>query len=171
MAEEEIAEEIYEGYDEEYAAEPVPDYGGIVFAGTMDGKSYGFYLPESVIDGDGRVTLADYAVLSPEEHMALLDAQAAGKLIVFHPGAKPTLEDPPPPSDEEVASRVRAERDALIDEVEWRIQRYQQQSALGIETTDSAEDYAAILAYVQELRDITGQEGFPHEVTFPTLAV
>lgn len=162
-------ENIHDGHEQ--MEESVIDYGDVVFAGTKDGESYGFYLPDTVINADGSISLADYVVLTGAEHMALMDGQAAGKVIVFHKDAKPTLEDPPPPSDEELAAQIRSKRDALIDKVEWRIQRYQQQSALGIETTDSAEAYAAILAYVQELRDTTKQDGFPKEVVFPELVV
>ena len=81
------------------------------------------------------------------------------------------MEDPPPPSDEEIAERVRRERDVLIEAVQWRIQRYEQQSALGLETTDSTEVYKTILVYVQELRDLPSQSGFPRDVVFPVLAV
>lgn len=157
--------------EHEQMRDPASAYGDVVFAGTKDGESYGFYLPDTVVNEDGSISLADYAILTGAEHMVLMDGQAAGKVIAFHKGAKPTLEDPPPPSDEELAAQIRSKRDALIDEVEWRIQRYQQQSALGIETTDSAEAYATILAYVQELRDTTKQDGFPKEVVFPELAV
>ena len=162
-------ENIYDGHEQ--MKEAVSDYGDIVFAGTKDGENYGFYLPDTVTNADGSISLTDYVILTGAEHMELMDGQSAGKVIVFHKGAKPTLDDPPPPSDEELAAQIRSKRDALIDEVEWRIQRYQQQSALGIETTDSAEVYAAILAYVQELRDTTKQDGFPKEVVFPELAV
>lgn len=170
MADENETEEIYEGYDE---VEDSPnEYGDVIFAGTMDGESYGFYLPDSAVDAEsGKVKLLDFVVLTPAEHMALMDGQGAGKVITFHKGAKPTLEDPPPPTDEELAARVRQKRDALIDGIEWRIQRYQQQSALGVETTDSTESYAAILAYMQALRDITKQDGFPQSVVFPELTV
>lgn len=162
-------EKMYDGHEQ--TEESMGDHGDIVYAGTKDGENYGFYLPDTVTNADGSVSLTDFVILTGAEHMELLDGQSAGKVIVFHKGAKPTLEAPPPPSDDELAAQIRSKRDALIDGVEWRIQRYQQQSALGIETTDSAETYTAILAYAQELRDITKQDGFPKEVVFPELAV
>ena len=148
-----------------------PDYSGVIFAGTKDGENYGFYLPDSVLREDGTVELFDFVILTNTEHMELMDGQATGKVIKFHKGEKPTLEDPPPPRDEEIAESVRRERDALIEAVQWRIQRYEQQTALGLETTDSAEVYAAVLAYVQELRDLPSQSGFPRDVVFPVLAL
>ena len=87
-----------------------------MFAGTKDGKSYGFYL-----DKDG---LKDYVELTEAEHMALLEGQAEGKKIVFHPGAKPTLQSPPPPSDADLAKEARQKRDSLINAIAWRIERY-----------------------------------------------
>ena len=60
----------------------------MIFAGTKDGKTYGFYL-----ENEG---LKSSVELTDDEHMALMDGQAEGKEIVFHEGAKPTLQDPPP---------------------------------------------------------------------------
>ena len=44
MAGENETKEIYEGYEE--AKNPAPPYGNCIFAGTMDGENYGFYLPD-----------------------------------------------------------------------------------------------------------------------------
>ena len=166
-----IFKEIPMDEEKETSEDAKPDYSGVVFAGTKDGENYGFYLPDSVLDEDGTIGLSDFVILTNAEHMALMDGQSAGKVITFHKGEKPTLEDPPPPSDEEIAESVRRERDALIEAVQWRIQRYEQQTALGLETTDSTEVYETILVYVQELRDLPSQSGFPRDVVFPVLAV
>lgn len=68
---------------------------------------------------------------------------------------------------EQKAAEVRAERDSRIDAIRWRIERYQTQEVAGLETTDTAEHYKAILLYVQALRDITLQETFPEYVEWP----
>ena len=128
----------------------------MIFVGTKDGKDYGFYLEK-----DG---LQNVVELTDEEHMALMDAQAEGKVIVFHEGAKPTLQDPPPPSDDDLAKAARQKRDALIAAIQWRIERYSQQKTLGIKTADTEEWYRSALAYVQHLRDIPEQQGFPKEI-------
>lgn len=128
----------------------------MIFVGTKDGKDYGFYLEK-----DG---LKNYVELTDEEHMALMDAQAEGKAIVFHKGAKPTLEEPPPPSDDDLAKEARQKRDARINAIQWRIERYEQQKTLGIKTDDTEEWYRSALAYVQHLRDIPEQLGFPKEI-------
>ena len=77
----------------------------------------------------------------------------------------------PKPSQEELkkakAAEIRAERDRRIDAIRWRIERYQTQLAAGLETTDTAEHYKAILLYVQALRDIPEQAGFPDSIEWP----
>jgi len=51
---------------------------------------------------------------------------------------------------------VRAERNALLVETDWT------------QVLDAPIDQAAWATYRQALRDITAQEGFPHNVTWPT---
>lgn len=68
---------------------------------------------------------------------------------------------------EEKAAEVRAERDRRIEAIRWRIERYQTQAAAGLETTDTAEHYKAILLYVQALRDVPAQAGFPDAIEWP----
>ena len=68
---------------------------------------------------------------------------------------------------EQKASEARAERDRRIDAIRWRIERYQTQAAAGLETTDTAEQYKAILIYVQALRDIPAQAGVPGAIEWP----
>lgn len=62
---------------------------------------------------------------------------------------------------EELKSEKRTERDNLINSILWRVERYNQQKQLGIETTDSESEYIAILQYIQYLRDVPEQAGFP----------
>jgi hypothetical protein len=58
--------------------------------------------------------------------------------------------------DAEQAKSVRAERNSLIAECDWT------------QVEDSPVDKAAWATYRQELRDLTLQEGFPFDVTYPT---
>ena len=63
-------------------------------------------------------------------------------------------------------SEVRETRDNMIQNVEWRIMRYQSEVRLGITTTtDSIFD---LDTYIQELRDITDQSD-PSSITWPAL--
>lgn len=52
------------------------------------------------------------------------------------------------------------ERTNIINSYMWRIQRYEQQKTLGIETTDSDKIYLALLSYIQYLRDLPGIKNF-----------
>lgn len=61
-----------------------------------------------------------------------------------------------------LAQEKRAERDAAINSILWRVERYSQQKQLGIATTDSENEYVKILQYIQYLRDLPEQAGFPN---------
>ena len=54
-------------------------------------------------------------------------------------------------SNNELSLKRRAERDSAIESVIWRVQRYEQQKQLGIQTTDSDNTYMNILKYIQYL--------------------
>lgn len=64
--------------------------------------------------------------------------------------------------------KVREERDCLIAAAEWRIRRYQDQIILGIEPT---ENVIPVLQYIQALRDVPQQEGFPTNIVWPEAPV
>lgn len=70
---------------------------------------------------------------------------------------------------EEKAIFIRNKRDNLINNVIWQVERHKQEKELNINTTLTNEEYLNLLKYIQTLRDITTQEGFPENVTFPTL--
>lgn len=70
----------------------------------------------------------------------------------------------PPPTTEQIAAQVRAERDAKIEAVRWRIERHSDELALGREPTEPLEP---LLQYVQLLRDVPQQTGFPESVEWP----
>ena len=72
---------------------------------------------------------------------------------------------------QEEATAVRAKRDCLINEVQWRVDRYLEQKAAGETTVDTEAKFKKISAYIKDLRDIPAQKGFPFEVTWPTLEV
>ncbi len=72
---------------------------------------------------------------------------------------------------QEEAIAVRAKRDYLINEVQWRVDRYLEQKTAGETTDDTEAKFKKISAYIKALRDIPTQKGFPFEVTWPTLEV
>ena len=72
---------------------------------------------------------------------------------------------------QEEAAAIRTKRDYLINEVQWRVDRYLEQKAAGETTVDTEAKFKKISAYIKDLRDIPAQKGFPFEVTWPTLEV
>ena len=72
---------------------------------------------------------------------------------------------------QEEAIAVRAKRDYLINEVQWRVDRYLEQKTAGETTDDTEAKFKKISAYIKALRNIPAQKGFPFEVTWPTLEV
>ena len=61
-------------------------------------------------------------------------------------------------SDDEKKRSVRLLRKSLINDLKWRIERYQTQEAGNIKTNDSKETYVDMLLYLQYLRDYPEQK-------------
>lgn len=95
---------------------------------------------------------------NPEDTGALFNTEELFREM--QPHATPYT-PPPPPTDGEVASVVRAERNRLLAESDWT-QLLDARAAMG-EVKATGWDI-----YRQALRDITSQEGFPHSVVWPT---
>lgn len=109
---------------------------------------------------------ADAVEITPEQHAALMAGQAEGKQITADENGHPILVDPPAPTPEQLAATARAKRDRLIESVRWRIERYNDELALGIEPTEQLEP---LLQYTQALRDIPQQAGFPTDIIWPDI--
>lgn len=109
---------------------------------------------------------SDLVVLSEDAYRVLLDGQSRGKRIVVRDGA-PTLADPPPPTTEQIAARLRAQRDALLTPVTDALQRHVLQIAYAQRTTLTNTEASALATYAQALRDVPQQPGFPHTVVWP----
>ena len=60
---------------------------------------------------------------------------------------------------EVVESNKRLERDKVINNFSWRLDRNSQELELGLETTDNRIE---LLKYMQYLRDIPNEDGFPN---------
>ena len=70
-------------------------------------------------------------------------------------------ETPPPPTTEELFTRLRDQRDAHINSVLWMRERHADELELGKETSLTPEQYTALLTYIQALRDLPAQPGAP----------
>jgi hypothetical protein len=62
--------------------------------------------------------------------------------------------------------QYRRIRDQKILEVEWRVRRYQDEQVLDLPHSD---DIVRLAAYIQALRDVPQQPGFPESVVWPVL--
>lgn len=111
----------------------------------------GFYTPE--VHGEN---MPDDAVeISDEYHSELIQGQSQGKIIDWS-GDFPTLVEPMPPTEDELAICVRSERDRLLVASDWT-----QLSDVPAATREKW------IAYRQALRDISEQDGFPLNIDWP----
>lgn len=104
------------------------------------------------------------------EHGAAFEEDVAarktvnGKLMrYFVIGSEPApvvVEPVPEPTVAELQARKRAERDAIMQSAQDRIDRYRNQTEAGFDTTDDAETFKALLRYTQYLRDFTAAESW-----------
>lgn len=102
----------------------------------------GFYTPE--IHGDN--IPADAVEITEAEHAALIEGQGKGKRIVADESGRPILQDPPPPTAEQIMARLKARVQLWLDE---------QARALGYDDIRSAVTYAeesAVPQFQQEGR-------------------
>ena len=70
-------------------------------------------------------------------------------------------------TEEEKAEYHRQQRDRFLNAELWKLQRHEQEKALGIDTTLTDEEYIALLKYIQALRELPEQPNFPNTVVFP----
>lgn len=110
-----------------------------MLAGTKDGENWGFYFD------DQKDSLKKYFEITREEHMALMDGQAEGKVITFHDDKKPTLEDPPPPTEEEIARLKIRELKNYLSETDYVAAKIAEGAA-------TAEEYSKVLEKRREAR-------------------
>ena len=74
-------------------------------------KTGGFYTRE--IHGDN--IPADAVEITVEEHQSLIEGQALGKRIVADENGRPILQDPPPPTAEQITARLVARVQSWLD--------------------------------------------------------
>lgn len=112
--------------------------------------------------------LPDDAVeVSTEDHMAALDHLSQGGRIAGAANGHPVLADPLPMSVEVMSALARRRRDADVTAWRWMIERHRDELDLNRPTTLSASQFAALLTFIQALRDVPEQPGFPAAITWP----
>jgi hypothetical protein len=104
---------------------------------------------------------ADVVEISDEAHAELLAGQSGGKRITANEDGYPVLADPPPPTSAEVAAGERQWRDRELQAAIWLRERHRDQQEIGTGTSLTAEQFKALLVYMQALRDWPQSELFP----------
>ena len=126
-----------------------------------DDDDYGGFYPSVPEKADA----SKFVKITTEQWQALLDGQSQGKEIRDVDGV-PTLVKRTY-TDDELAKTARMERDNRLSAVEWRVTRYNTQVQAVITPTEA--DITPVLEYMQKLRDLPTQEGWPENITWPTV--
>lgn len=123
-----------------------------------------FYSPATRGFYDDRIHTAlpeDAVEVTEGERAALLEGEASGMIIGVDALGRPVLHSPAPLSSEQAAELERAWRDsALLVPCALR-DRHRDEIELGIAATLTSEQFAELLAYIQQLRDWPQSELFP----------
>lgn len=82
--------------------------------------------------------------------MSEMDVELAYNGLWYEAGYTPVK---PEPTVLEIKAEMRAIRDDYINDIEWRVSRYRDQKEMGVETSDTEEEYTKVLQYIQYLRD------------------
>lgn len=113
----------------------------------------GFKLP---IDEDGECNPKIY------EAMAKVCNEKQGLIIADHRPDYFSLEKMPEPTVEEKSNQVKSVRNQYMSEILNKVERYEKQKAIGLDTTESEDTYRNYLLYLQYLRDVPQSADFPN---------
>ncbi|MFP3276761.1 MAG: phage tail assembly chaperone [Paraburkholderia sp.] len=101
------------------------------------------------------------AKISDAQYRELLTGQADGKRMAVDDNGSPVLLDPAPLSPDALANAKRSNRDAALSATDWLVARQQDETFAGGDTTLTASQFAALLAYRKALRDLPLADGWP----------
>ena len=110
----------------------------------------GFYTAE--IHGDN--IPADAVEITEAEHAALIEGQSQGKVIVADESGRPILQDPPPPSPEQIVAQYTAAVQKRLDDFA-RTRGYDGILSAATYATSTVPKFAAEGQYAVEARDAT----------------
>lgn len=110
----------------------------------------GFYTRE--IHGDN--IPADAVEITVEEHQALIEGQAQGKRIVADENGYPVLQDPPPPTAEQIIAKYTAAVQKHLDDFA-RTRNYDNIMSAATYATSTVPKFAAEGQYAVYARDAT----------------
>ncbi|WP_406851486.1 phage tail assembly chaperone [Brevundimonas sp. BH3] len=112
---------------------------------------------------------SDIVLLGTGDHARLLGELSEGRVLDVDSEGYPLTTEPAGPDIEQLAHLARQRRDAGIASVQWLIERHRGELSLQLSTTLNDEDYLLVHQYVQDLRDVPEQDGFPLTIEWPTL--
>ena len=110
----------------------------------------GFYTRE--IHGDN--IPADAVEITAEEHQSLLEGQSQGKIIVADKKGRPILQDPPPPTAEQIVAQYTAAVQKRLDDFA-RTRGYDGIMSAATYATSTVPKFKAEGQYAVEARDAT----------------
>ena len=113
-------------------------------------STFGFYTPE--IHGDN--IPSDAVEITTEEHQALLEGQSQGKVIVADESGRPILQDPPPPTAEQIIAQYTAAVQKHLDDFA-RTRGYDGILPAATYATSQVPKFKAEGQYAVEARDAT----------------
>lgn len=124
-------------------------------------QTQGFY-DSTVFD---RARPDDAVEISAALHAELMRGQSAGLKIVVESNGMPRLQEPP----ENAAAVERGWRDSVLKIAAGVRDRHRDQLEMALKTTLSAEQFLALLACLQTLRDWPQSAAFPDPAARPVL--
>lgn len=109
----------------------------------------------------------DAVEITVEEHAALLSGQASGKLIVCGVHGRPSLVDPAPPTNEELAAMARRKGDELLSIATLRIAPLQDSVDLDEAAATELASLKAWKQYRVAVNRVPEQQGYPGTIDWP----
>ena len=103
----------------------------------------------------------DAIEISGQLREQLIVGELSGKLISADQSGWPVLQDPPPPSNDDVISAEREWRDAELQRISWLRDRHRDQLDMGLPLSLHAVSFSELLVYMQALRDWPQSSSFP----------
>ncbi|NYH21375.1 phage tail assembly chaperone [Paraburkholderia bryophila] len=95
-------------------------------------------------------------------------ARPAGYTFTFSKDGVLSIYPPAEPTADDKAASARAQRDLIMSQCEWVVNRHRDQQDAGSGTSLSTAQYQTWLSYRQSLRDISKQPTWPTSVDWPT---
>ncbi|OPG73067.1 phage tail protein [Pseudomonas ogarae] len=109
----------------------------------------------------------DAQEISEAVFLSVIANPLAGKIRSHDASGLPILIDLPSATNEELAAAERKWRDGQVSATEWLVTRHRDEQDMQVPTTLTADQFAQLLSYRQELRDWPLALDFPHQTGRP----